>query len=51
MRLLLALLMLPLLSGCVHMVVPAIMSEAYSLHRMHKVEERLTKMENIYDQK
>ena len=43
MRLLLALLMLPLLSGCVHMVVPAIMSEAYSLHRMHKSRNVLRK--------
>ena len=51
MRLLLALVMLPLLSGCIHLVVPAIMSEEYNLHRLSKIEERLTKMENTYDEK
>lgn len=51
MRIALCLVFCFLASGCVHLIVPAVMSEAYNLSRMKKIEDRLTHMENKIDKK
>lgn len=51
MKILVCSILLYLLSGCVHMVIPAVMSEAIQLHEMSEVNNRLNKLEKADEQK
>jgi hypothetical protein len=39
------------ISGCVHLVIPAIMSNAYTFDKMDKLEHHLDKLEDKNDAK